>query len=114
MVIEDDPDILDILEYVLRSDGHEVISSPDGAILADVEEKKPGIIFMDEWLENEKGSELCLLLKENPVTASIPVIIISALSSIENVVKTARADGFIKKPFDIDELNPIINRFIQH
>lgn len=112
LVIEDDEGIREMLELVLNYDGHEVIIAKDGAILADLATMKPDIIFLDEWLCKEKGSDLCKKLKANPETAAIPVILISAMMSVEQFSKLAGADGFIRKPFDLSELTQVINRYV--
>ncbi|MBS7566421.1 response regulator transcription factor [Mucilaginibacter sp. Bleaf8] len=114
LVIEDDQDILDILEYVLKDDGYEVISSLSSSIIADIESIQPDLILLDEWLKaEERGSELCRQLKTCPNTADIPVLILSAVNPIELVATEAMADGYIKKPFDIDELSRNVRRHMQ-
>lgn len=111
LVIEDDEGIREMLELVLNYDGHEVIIAKDGTILEDLASMKPDIIFLDEWLCKERGSDLCKKLKANPETAAIPVILISAMMSVEQFSKKAGADGFIRKPFDLGELTQVINRY---
>lgn len=113
LVIEDDPDILDILSYLLTEEGYEVITSADGGIVNEVQVLMPDLVLLDEWLGNEKGSALCVKLKADPLTASIPVVMITALSDINEIVKKAGADGYVKKPFNIDEITTTINKFIR-
>lgn len=112
LVIEDDEGVRIMLDLVLKYDGYEVVTSRDGAILDDVHTIKPDIIFLDEWLCNEKGSDLCRKLKANPLTAGIPVILLSAMISAEKFAGQAGADGYIRKPFDLDELNQTIRKYV--
>lgn len=112
LIIEDDDGIREMLNLVLNYEGYEVISSVDGAILDRVPEINPDVILIDEWLCTEKGSDLCKKLKANPETATIPVIMVSALVTIEEFSKQAGADGFIRKPFDLDVLNNTIKKYI--
>jgi DNA-binding response OmpR family regulator len=111
LVVEDDEGIREMLSIVLSYEGYEVVMAQDGSILDDLETIKPDIIFLDEWLCNEKGSDLCRKLKANPLTAFIPVILLSALMSVEQFSMQAGADGFIRKPFDLEELTAVINRY---
>ena len=112
MVIEDDPDILSIVEYVLAEYGYEVIPVGNQPVIADVEQARPDLILLDEWLQGMRGSNFCRQLKSNTQTAAIPVLIISAVFPIEDIVKEACADGYIRKPFDIDNMNNTISSFL--
>lgn len=76
--------------------------------IADIE---PDVIILDEWLCNENGADLCRKLKENSLTSAIPVILISAMMSAKEFYKQAGADGFIRKPFDLDDLKFALNQF---
>jgi len=112
LVIEDDKEILNIISLVLEGDGHITILSSSGAVLQDIKGIKPDLILMDEWLGTELGSNLCRKLKSDPATNDIPVILISALSTIDRIALEAGADAFISKPFDIVELSETVNRYI--
>jgi DNA-binding response OmpR family regulator len=111
LVVEDDEGIREMLKIVLSYEGYEVVMAQDGSILAELDSIRPDIIFLDEWLCNEKGSDLCRKLKADPLTATIPVILLSALMSVEQFSIAAGADGFIRKPFDLEELTTVINRY---
>lgn len=114
LLIDDDQDILDVLIYVLEEEGYEVVCSTSADILQRIGQISPDIILLDEWLcEEEKGSEHCRKLKADLTTRHIPVLMISAFMPIEEVVAEAGADGFIKKPFDIDELKPAIQKALK-
>lgn len=111
LVVEDDEGIREMLNTVLSYEGYEVVMAKDGSILDDLDTIRPDIIFLDEWLCSEKGSDLCRKLKADPRTSSIPVILLSALMSVEQFSVQAGADGFIRKPFDLEDLNEVISRF---
>ncbi|HEY0174775.1 MAG TPA: response regulator [Pedobacter sp.] len=114
LVIEDDEGVREMLQLVLNNEGHEVILAKDGAILCDLMQIKPDMIFIDEWLCNEKGSDLCRKLKADPHTFDIPVILISAMVTAEQFSKQAGADGYLRKPFDADELSQVIRRYAKY
>jgi DNA-binding response OmpR family regulator len=54
LVIEDNPDIQDILSYVLNSDGHEVISGTDSSFVKTLDETNPDLILLDEILSDAR------------------------------------------------------------
>ncbi|WP_158799824.1 two-component system response regulator [Pedobacter sp. L105] len=111
LVIEDDDGIREMLNLVSKYDSYELVIAKDGSILADIHEIKPDLIFLDEWLCNEKGSDLCRKLKSDPSTARFPVVLLSATISIEQFARQAGADGFIRKPFDLADLNQTIIKY---
>jgi DNA-binding response OmpR family regulator len=111
LVIEDNPDIKEVLDYILKDDGHEVIPCSDGASLTALDRLKPDIILMDDILSATRGSEFCRRLKSDDATKSIPVILISATSNLENTARKCGADAYVEKPFNIDTLIGAIRQF---
>lgn len=108
MVIEDDAEILYIVYVLLKEEGHEVIYASDLKIINDVSTIQPDLILLDELLGNEKGSEACKKLKADTKTAHIPIVMMSALLGIERKAAEAGADGFLRKPFDREELYTLV------
>ena len=108
LVIEDDKDIRDTIVYILEQESYEVISSGNSKILKHLNEHKPDLILMDNWLTEWKsdanGQQLSKMLKTNPATSQIPIIIISAVSNIKEIAEAGLADAYLRKPFDIKEL----------
>jgi two-component system response regulator VicR len=113
LVIEDNPDIKEILGYILKDDGHEVISCTDGTSLESLDSIKPDIILMDDILSGIRGSELCRRLKSDDTTKDIPVILISAMPNLPDTAKNCKADAYIEKPFNIDHLIKIVKNFAE-
>jgi CheY-like chemotaxis protein len=117
LVIEDDKDIRDTIVYILEEEQYEVVSSGDSKILRHVNEHKPDLILMDNWLTEWKsdanGQQLSKQLKTNPETSHIPVIIISAVSNIKEIAEEGLADSYLKKPFDMDQLLVIVKKYIR-
>ncbi|MEO6149260.1 MAG: response regulator [Mucilaginibacter sp.] len=114
-VIEDDKDIRETITYVLQEEGYEVISSATSKLLGSLDEHKPDIILLDNWLTDWKsdvnGQQLSRQIKSDPATSHIPVIIISAVSNIKEIAAAGMADGYLMKPFDIADLTGIVKRF---
>jgi CheY-like chemotaxis protein len=72
----------------------------------------PQLILLDVFLSGIDGIDICNTLKSTPETKDIPVIMISAHTNFKEVKKFCRADDFMSKPFDANELVRKINYFI--
>src|SRR6202012_5946604 len=102
MVIDDDTAILNIITTVLTDAGYQVVAGKDITTLYAIEKEPPALLLIDNWLSGDKtGHDICYQLKQNPATANIPVILVSATANLEDTAERCRADGFISKPFDI-------------
>lgn len=105
MVIEDDADTLEIITAILTNAGYKVTTGKDVTAVYAIEKEPPALLLIDNWLSGDKtGHDICYQLKQNPATSFIPVILISGTINLEETAERCRADGFICKPFDIDEL----------
>ena len=117
LVIEDDKDIRDTIVYILQEENYEVISSEDSKILKSINDYKPNLVLLDNWLTDWKsdanGQQLSKELKSNPATSHIPVIIISAVSNIKEIAEAGLADGYLRKPFDLNELIEIVKHHLK-
>jgi two-component system, OmpR family, phosphate regulon response regulator PhoB len=114
MIIEDDLDIMDIMTYILKDKGYEVVSSGNSSILSEVDENYPDLILLDNRLPEGLGLEICKQYKqkwkdEGKVTC--PVIIISADHELETLAKRFDADGFLEKPFDVTNFLATIKKY---
>lgn len=106
LIIEDDPDILAILDYILCAEGYEVVLSADGKACANLLEILPDVVLMDVRLKQpgQNGDRICLRLKSDAQTRCFPVVLLSAENDLAAISKTCGADGFLAKPFDIAAL----------
>jgi DNA-binding response OmpR family regulator len=117
LVIEDDKDIRDTITYALQAEGYEVISSENAKILKTISDIKPDLLLLDNWLTDWKsdanGQQLSKELKTNAATSHIPVLIISAVSNIKEIAEAGLADGYLKKPFELEDLHALVKKFIK-
>jgi len=117
MVIEDDTDIRETIVYALKEEGYEVIDSGDARILKNLHHHNPDLILLDNWLSDWKsdatGHQLSAQIKSDPATSHIPVIMISAVSNIEEIAANGMADGYLRKPFDLKDLFTTVKKFIK-
>src|ERR1700722_14286858 len=107
LVIEDEKDIQDILDYNLRQAGHKVnlaSTAQDGLKLA--RGKKPDLVLLDLMLPDISGTEVCKTLKQDPTTRDAQVLILTAKGEeIDRVVGfELGADDYVVKPFSVREL----------
>ncbi|UEG52489.1 response regulator [Mucilaginibacter daejeonensis] len=113
LVVDDDPDILEIMTIVLRSANYEVLAVDNGHHVADlVQQFAPNVILLDVMLGDLDGRDICKALKNTPQTANLPVIIVSATHGLHTAhEKRCGADQYISKPFDIAHLKQQVHQF---
>jgi two-component system, OmpR family, phosphate regulon response regulator PhoB len=107
LVIEDEPDLLQVLEYNLTQAGHSVTCASKGYWGLDLARKDPPqLILLDLMLPDVSGTDVCRLLKERADTKAIPVIMVTARGEeIDRVVGfELGADDYVVKPFSVREL----------
>jgi diguanylate cyclase (GGDEF)-like protein len=107
LVVDDDADIARFIEINLRLEGYDVRIAVDGAdALAQIDAEQPDLVLLDVMMPKIDGVQVCRLLRADPVTANLPVIMVTAksLSADKVVGLTAGADDYIIKPFDTLEL----------
>lgn len=105
LVVDDDAFILDALEELLNYSGYEVITTAKGDdVFDEIEKNSPDLILLDIMLSGNDGRDICKLLKQNPKTKQIPVILVSAHPAAAEAIKDAGADDIVSKPFDIHNL----------
>jgi len=107
LVIEDESDIRQVLDYNLKSAGHEVFEAARGVDgLRLVREREPDLVLLDLMLPDMPGTEVCRSIKDNPATRTLPVVMLTARGEeIDRVVGfEIGADDYITKPFSVREL----------
>jgi DNA-binding response OmpR family regulator len=107
LVVDDEPDIVTIVEMILRSQGYDVLKAANGLeALALAERYSPDLILLDIMMPDMDGWEVLRLLHVDPSTAEIPVAIISAKTGSRAKITSMQegAVDYITKPFDSREL----------
>lgn len=107
MVIDDEKDIVDLISYNLELEKFAVIKAYDGeSALEMLESVKPDLIILDLMLPVIRGLEVCRLIRKNPETESIPIIMLTARGDdMDRIIGFEMgADDYIVKPFNLKEL----------
>jgi two-component system alkaline phosphatase synthesis response regulator PhoP len=109
LILDDDLDILQICSIVLKKKGFDVSTLNNShQVVERVRSHQPDVILMDNWIPGPGGIEATKELKSTPDLQSIPVIFFSANSNVTQLAREAQADYFLQKPFDITELEAIV------
>ena len=116
LVIEDDPDILEILEYNLSNEGFDVACATDGERgLREAAANKPALVLLDLMLPGIPGLEVCRRLRRGADSRHIPIIIVTAKGEEVDAVAGLEvgADDYVTKPFRIRELVARVNAVLR-
>lgn len=107
LVVEDEPDLAELVALNLRGAGHEVTVSLTGSnALAEIQRSQPDLLVLDVMLPDISGIEVCRRLRRSPQTVRLPVIMLTARSDeVDRVVGfEVGADDYVPKPFSPREL----------
>ena len=107
VVIEDEPDILEIVSYNLKREGYSVVGVDRGdAALNIIRNESPNLIILDLMLPGMDGLSICQQMKSDPIVRDIPIIIVSAKGEESDIVIGLElgADDYLAKPFSPREL----------
>ncbi len=107
LVVEDEQDLRQVLEYNLRQAGYEVLLAPTGSEgLRHAREQHPDLVLLDLMLPDLSGTEVCKQLKDHHATRGIPIVMVTARGEeIDRVVGfELGVDDYVVKPFSVREL----------
>ena len=107
LVVDDEPEAVELVEFNLKQAGFDVATAADGAeALKKARAISPALILLDLMLPEIDGLEVCKLLRRDPVTAGIPIIMLTAKAAeIDRVLGLELgADDYVTKPFSPREL----------
>jgi CheY-like chemotaxis protein len=116
LIAEDEPDNQVILQTVVESlVGVRAEAVGDGlAVLASIQRERPSVILLDLMMPGLDGFQVTRQLKGNPDTASIPIVAISAMARPDDreAALAAGCDEFVRKPFELDDLEAVIRSYL--
>src|SRR2546422_8688931 len=107
LVVDDEPEAIELVEFNLKQAGFTVVSAADGAqALKKARAVLPSLIVLDLMLPEVDGLEVCKMLRRDPATATIPIVMVTAKAAeIDRVLGLELgADDYMTKPFSPREL----------
>jgi twitching motility two-component system response regulator PilH len=114
MVVDDAYSELKLMESILKSAGHDVVSLIDGEALEDkLSAERPDVLLLDIVMPKRNGYEILRALRKDERTRSTPVVLVSSKNQESDKVwgKRQGADEYLTKPFTSDQLLTMVKRF---
>ncbi len=112
LVVEDDPDLLALMEMILVDAGRRVRTAPEGAAaLARAEEQLPALVFLDMRMPGMNGWDFAREFRARHGRAC-PIVVVTAAENARQRADEIGADAWLAKPFDIDEVLALVDRFL--
>jgi CheY-like chemotaxis protein len=116
LVVDDDPDTLDIVQAYLESRGYEVATAADGTeALARLEEVRPALVLLDVMMPGIDGWEVARTIKNHPEFGDTRVVMLTARSDFTDKQRGLRAgaDDYIVKPMRLEDLGRKVERNLE-
>ena len=111
LVVDDESSIAMVIRLLLDDLGVAVLSAPDGdTALGMIRERRPDLVISDVMMPGLDGRELCRIIRSDPELASIRLVLMSAVHKLD--LRDCEADGFLPKPFGLEMLEGMVERFL--
>lgn len=111
LIADDEPAVRQLLELVLRSQGYEVVATQNGdQLVRTAQEWIPDLVIIDLMMPQMDGYEAIRQLRNDTRTAHVPMLILTARSTAEDVVTgfDTGADDYVTKPFSIPDRKSVV------
>ncbi len=112
LVVDDEDVLLEMMAELIEETGHRAVTATNGKealALLHARAEPPALIIADVMMPQLNGAELTQIVKNNPQFSDVPVVLMSAAGRPPH---DHTADGFLHKPFDLDVLEALIQRYI--
>ena len=111
VLVQDNKDILDIMDQILEEEGFDVTPSLTTDPIDKIEEINPDVVVIDDHIKgSKKGSKVVKELKSDPKTEDVSAILTSTSEKLPEIAEESKADDYIQKPFDIDDMVGVVKR----
>ena len=111
LVVDDDPEIVSLLSTRLGRRGYKISTASDGVKAIEIAKKElPDLVLLDVMMPGKSGWEVARVLKQDPVTQNVKIMMVSAIGEKTNELTAPiyGADAHIDKPFEIETLEKMI------
>ncbi len=113
LVVEDDTEVATLLPNVLANYQYDVEMADDLSVLQASREHLPDLILLDLFMPSVSGDEAAQRLQALPETADIPIVLMSGARDVAQRAAQLGAAGYLRKPFDLDDLLAIVERVVE-
>jgi len=111
LVADDDPAIVDAIQFILEEEGYTVFATVNGRTVIDMVAQSPDVLLLDIWMSGHDGREICRTLKSKTMTKNTPIVMISANKDGHKMAQDAGADDFLSKPFELNDLLNVVRKY---
>lgn len=116
LIVDDEPTNRKLIRLVLSNERYDIAEAPDGsAALEQIKANLPDLILLDVMMPELNGWEVTKILKNNPETMHIPIVLVTALNNISDKMKGLElgANEYLEKPINYKELRALVNSTIK-
>ena len=116
LIVDDEPNIVLSVEYLMKREGYEVMTANDGqAALEMVSGTKPDLLILDVMMPRKNGFEVCSEIRADPALSGLPILMLSAKGREAEVKKglSLGADAYITKPFSTHDLVDKVKQLLE-
>lgn len=116
LVADDDENVRELCRLVLTTEGFQVVEAADArGCVALAETEQPDLVLLDWMMPGKDGMDALRELKAGDLTRKIPVVMLTALDGLSQITVATYngADGYVTKPFEVEDLLTLVRRFTQ-
>ena len=114
LVADDDTDVRDLCRMILTGEGYQVVEADDAtSCISLARAEPPDLVLLDWMMPGVDGIEALRALKSGNGTRGVPVVMLTALGDVSQITMATMngADGYVTKPFEVDDLLTLVRRF---
>lgn len=105
LVCDDAVEILEVINIILTDAGYEIKTLDESIrVVEEIKTFKPDLVLLDLWIKNFDGRDVAKQIQADEETAKTPIFFVSALNELDKIAEEANVQGFIRKPFEMDDL----------
>lgn len=113
LIFDDDAAVLDVLKLIFLEVGYDVeVSQTSHNVVELAGGFQPDLILMDYLIPEIGGAEAIVRLRKNQEFCNIPVILLSASTNIVNIKNSSGANDYLRKPFNLWDLEAVVNKYL--
>lgn len=111
VLIQDNEQILEVMDHILTNEGYDVTPSLTTDPIKEIEDINPDVVIVDEYIKGDQtGTEVIEELKSDPATEDLSAVLTSTSPELSKKAEQCKADDYIEKPFDIDDLIDVVKK----